>query len=53
VSAEELSIVESIGLKGAGSIQSEPGSQSNCRKVDTGKMVVEEFGGSNGEGLRE
>jgi hypothetical protein len=45
---EERSTVETIGLGGAGSIQSESGSQSNHRKVDTGTTVVDEFDGSNG-----
>jgi hypothetical protein len=53
MSAEELSTVETIGLGEAGSIQSESGSLSSCRKVDTGTTVVGEFGGTNGEGLRE
>jgi hypothetical protein len=44
--SEERFTVETIGLGGAGSIQSESGSQSNRQKVNTGTTVVEEFDGT-------
>jgi hypothetical protein len=40
---EGRSTIETIGLRGAGPIQSESGSQLNRRMVDTGTTVVEEF----------